>query len=241
MKVMIGCPIRDRAWILEDYLKSILNLKFPKEDIGLCFILNDSTDETEDMLIQFANQFINTYDYIRVIENNLNQIKDARIPSVRQQIYSTLSIQRNLLLQKAREEEADYLFSVDSDILFEPETLNKLIACDRDIVSAQIWNDIGGTYPNVMMYNDKGKLRHYKNFPRDEIFQCDMTGAIYLISKEVLQETDVEYQYHMLGEDIFFCERAQENGFEIWCNPLVKCKHIMTKEMLKDDDPKRML
>ena len=49
--IMIGCPVRDREWILPKYLDSIYALSYPKENICLCFIVNDSTDNTLERLL----------------------------------------------------------------------------------------------------------------------------------------------------------------------------------------------
>lgn len=223
--VMIGCPIRNRGWIAEKYLACIYNLNYPKTKIHLCFIVNDSTDNTLNILREFKKSKEEEYAGIDIVIKNFNQIPDARITTTRQKIYSSLAELRNILLEKVHGN--DYLFSVDSDILFEPDTLNKLLMHRKDIVSAQIWNDSSNTFPNVMIRKDSS-FRHYLEFPRDSIFKCDVTGAIYLISREVIN-AGVKYKYHHQGEDIAFCLSAQEKGFELWCDPTIKCRHIMHK------------
>jgi hypothetical protein len=59
-----------------------------------------------------------------------------------------------------------------------------------------------------------------------------------LVRREVLQAVGwpwFEYIYDKnggrTGEDIFFVNRVKECGFEIWVNPVIKCKHFHTKDI----------
>jgi len=224
---MLGCPVRNRDWILPKYLEHIYNLNFPKGNLSLCFIINDSTDKTFDLLIDFKRKNAREYGSILLVNMDLGQIEDKRTSAVRREIYKGLAELRNVLLDVANQENVDYLFSVDSDILVPQFALTSLILSKKDIVSGQIWNDPSKTFPNIMIKKD-GKYIHYKNFPRESLFPCDVTGAVYLLKKEVIQ--NVRYAFHPLGEDVAFCENAQEKGFSIWCNSAVTCEHILRSE-----------
>jgi len=229
--VMVGAPVRDRAWILPTYLEHIYNLNYDKKKIILCFVINDSRDASESIINKWLAEYGEEYSSTIVVHCNQGQIPDERTHYVREKIYHTLSIVRNKFLDTALRSRADYLFSVDSDILVQPETLNELLKSDKDIVAAQIWNDASKRYPNILMKNKAGTIRHYFDFPKNSLFKCDVTGAVYLISRRVL-EAGVRYGYHRQGEDITFCEDAKAKRFTIWANTSVCCDHIMNLAQL---------
>jgi glycosyltransferase involved in cell wall biosynthesis len=224
--VMIGAPIRNRAWILPQYLKHIYNLNYPKEQIILCFIINDSTDESLSILKQFQCDHSKEYKAIMIIFRTLNQVEDARVAHIRKQIYHSLAKLRNELLDIAKAMNVEYLFSIDSDILVPSDALTKLMNDDKDIVAAQIWNDVSKTFPNILLDDKHGSFRHYLKFPKKSLFRCDVTGAVYLLKKKVF---DTRYGYHNQGEDVAFCIDAKKKGFEIWADSNVYCDHLMSK------------
>lgn len=227
---MIGCPCRDRGWILPKYLEYIRSLDYPKDRIILCFIYNDSTDDTLNHLVRFQEKHQAEYKDIIIVVENHNQVKDERVHSIRLKIYDSLAKLRNSLLDFAVKMNVDYLFSVDSDILVPKNALQDLIDSNKPIVSAQIWNDLAGRYPNVLI--KKGdRIVHYLDFPKNSTFRCHTTGAVYLLDKDSFSRC--RYKFDKQGEDIGFCTNAEKLGIQVWCNSSVYCNHIMNQEKLK--------
>jgi len=226
--VMIGCPVRNRDWIIKKYLSHLMNLEYPKKKIALSFLVNDSEDNTLDEIEKFKKNNINKYKDIRIREINTGVIKDRRISNVRKEIYKHLALMRNDFLDMRVDE--DYVFSVDSDILISKKSLKKLIKSDKDIISALIWNNKKKTAPNIMKFDkrtDRGnKYVHIRDFEKG-IFQVDVTGACYLLKSKVSK--NIKYSWHFQGEDIGFCENAKKSGFEVWTNTSIECNHIMNK------------
>ena len=132
----------------------------------------------------------------------------------------------------------DYLFSVDSDIAFERDTLKKLLAHNKDIVS--------GLYiqrkPNqhiLEIYEDNG-TGGVRNMPYEklkdrglvQIMGCGF-GCV-LVKKEVLTAVGYpQFEYHSaidhantISEDNDFCGKARNKGFTIWADSTILCKHI---------------
>jgi glycosyltransferase involved in cell wall biosynthesis len=130
----------------------------------------------------------------------------------------------------------DYLFAVDYDMDFGPDTLRKLLDHDVDIVSglyrqrkdAEIYEAFipltAGSHMNLTsgMIDPNG------------LNKCSAVGlGCALIKKQVF--TDVGYPqfkyYHALemintkSEDVDFCEKATKAGYAIWLDPTVVCKH----------------
>jgi glycosyltransferase involved in cell wall biosynthesis len=109
-KVMIGCPVRNRAWILPAYLQSLEALDYPRERIIYCFIVNDCEDSTPDILGNFAHKYPGQ---VYLVENNGGNTPHQR----GQYSFKRLAYLRNLLLMEFLRSDCEYLFSVDSDIL----------------------------------------------------------------------------------------------------------------------------
>lgn len=228
--VVVGCPVRDRAWILPYYLEHISKLDYDTRRLIPCFVVNDSSDRTEEILRKWAYENSSRYSKVIIEVFNQGQIPDRRTQEVRNRIYHSLANVRNKFLEIACNNGADYVFSIDSDILVPPNALKDLLKHNKDIIAAQIWNDASKRYPNILI-DQNGVIRHYFNFPKNQLFRCDVTGAVYLISRKVVV-SGVKYGYHHQGEDIAFCKDAKAKGFEIYADSNIYCEHIMNQERL---------
>jgi FkbM family methyltransferase len=134
----------------------------------------------------------------------------------------------------------DYLFSVDHDITFPPDTLKKLLAHDKDLVSGvyrqrlepqmlEIYEPFGTRMTTEDLYA--------KNWNLVGIGGCGF-GCV-LVKKEVLVGVGYpQFEYHpaldhnnTISEDTDFCKKAMTKGFKLWCDPSVRCGHIGSTTM----------
>jgi len=222
-RVLIGCPVRNRGWILPRYLRSLLELEYPQHCIEYAFVVNDSTDDTLGILQEFARSSISP---VHITIKNMG----SRRPSSRGAYnIGNLAILRNILLQIFLSSECSHLFSVDSDILVTPDSLSALLRLNLPIVSLLVRNDhhLGdlGYYNISQLQGDH--YRPVQDFPRGGVIQVDCTGAAYLIQRGVI-EMGVRYYPHRQGEDVGFCEDARARGISIWCHTGVEGSHVMT-------------
>ncbi|NLO20976.1 MAG: glycosyltransferase [Syntrophomonadaceae bacterium] len=222
-KVMIGCPVRNRAWILPAYLQSLEALDYPRESISYCFIINDCDDSTPVILRDFAQKYPGQ---VVLVDNNAG----TRAYQRGQYSFKRLADLRNLLLMEFMRSDCDYLFSVDSDILVTPHSLTALMQNDCSIVSCLVCNGevIGDrSCYNVLYQSDRGHYLHIRNFPRDRLFRVDCTGAAYLIKRRVISQLGIRYSALAGAEDIGFCEAARQKGVHIYCDGRLECTHVM--------------
>ena len=156
--------------------------------------------------------------------------------------YSLVYIARDNIVKRFLENpDADYLWFVDSDIICERETLNAMIADDKDIVTAvyPFKMDIGGIVGidlelNSVQLNDivaEDAEGNYKGVIK-LIRRCGM--GCCLIKRKVFEDVMEKYNtcftpLQELGEDYTFCERARSLGYEIYLDGGIWCKHIGTK------------
>lgn len=131
----------------------------------------------------------------------------------------------------------DYLFSVDSDISFSPDTLIKLLRHDRDVVSGlYIQRKPGLHVLEVYEHNDRGGV---SNIPYEKIKGrglVEIAGCGFgctLVKAEVLRAIGYpQFEYHSaidhkhtVSEDVDFCRKARNKGFKIWADTDIQCNH----------------
>jgi hypothetical protein len=142
---------------------------------------------------------------------------------------------RYMLAKKLIECNNDYLFFWDSDQIPSQDAIAKMLELDKDIVGCPIPSRRGAKF--VAVFDEEG----------DRLSECDGTGevgavgmATTLIKRKVIDKMIGTYPnpfavYGQLNEkgvfvnyseDIMFCKRAIEQGFEVWCTDEVISKHI---------------
>jgi FkbM family methyltransferase len=132
----------------------------------------------------------------------------------------------------------DYLFSVDSDIAFAPDTLKKLLAHDRDVVSGlYIQRKPGQHILEIYEANDHGGVSNipYGKLKGRNLVEVQGCGfGCVLVKAEVMQSIGYpQFKYfsaldhrNTISEDVDFCKKALAKGFRIWADPTIKCRHI---------------
>lgn len=132
----------------------------------------------------------------------------------------------------------DYLFSVDSDIAFPPDTLKKLLAHDRDVVSGlYIQRKPGQHILEIYEANDHGGVSNipYGKLKGRNLVEVQGCGfGCVLVKAEVMRSIGYpQFKYYSaldhrntVSEDVDFCKKALAKGFRIWADPTIKCRHI---------------
>ena len=131
----------------------------------------------------------------------------------------------------------DYLFSVDHDIAFPPDTLKKLLAANKPVVSGVYRQRLENEQIIEIFDHD---LRHMpinmidKN-TLQEVGACGF-GCV-LVKKEVFLSIGYPHFVYKsaidhkdtFSEDLYFCKRAREEGHTIWCDGSIICDHYGQK------------
>lgn len=231
-RVLIGCPVRDREWILPRYLQCLSDLDYPQNQIEYAFIVNDSTDNTLRILQEFAHRSSSP------VHITVKDMANRHSSSRGAYNIDNLAILRNSLLKIFLSTKSSHLFSVDSDILVTPDSLKELIKLDLPVVSFLVRNDqhLGELgYYNISQLQG-GHYRPIQDFPRNSLIPVDCTGAGYLIQRWVIEEKGVRYHPHRQGEDIGFCEEARAKGIGIWCHTGLEGTHVMLKQDIQKNN-----
>lgn len=158
---------------------------------------------------------------------------------------------RNTLVRKAQSLKADWLFQIDPDETFD-ETIVRIAMRTADKERRSV---IVGVYANIGDHNEDGSVTlvdclyqemddgTYLNVvPESETepLKVDAAGTgLFLTHMSVFEK--LGYPWFMetyiqptggvvqfMNEDIAFCRKLREAGYEIWCDPLVQATHWKT-------------
>ena len=157
---------------------------------------------------------------------------------------------RNSILDRVRIHQPDYYFSLDSDILLEnPNTIEFLIAHIKngaDGVSPLMFMTPTGTmFPSVMTWRSETGDNAYRkeSYPLGSYFKSDVIMAAKMMSKDLYM--NVDYEVHHQGEDLGWCKKAAEKGYNLYSASYIYANHIMGPEMyeqyLKNGDDRYLI
>lgn len=162
------------------------------------------------------------------------------------QIGSLVYTSRNDLVQIAIKQGCDYIFWLDSDMMFPPDVLVRMFEDLKhgDIVSGLYFRRVAPFTPVIydkLDIDDTGC--HYtepKDIP-DGIFEVAGCGfGCVLMPTDIMLDVLEKYgspftPINGIGEDLSFCWRARQLGFKIVCDPDIPLghvgHHVITREL----------
>lgn len=140
----------------------------------------------------------------------------------------------------------DKLIWIDSDISWTPEDFLKLYESDKDIISGAYLFSNGEVvaYPKLLgqAYN-LNQIEEMKEPVKIEGcgfgFLAVKQGVFESLSRPWFQSTPIKYidkngteiEFMMMGEDLSWCKRVQDKGYEIWFDPTIKVLHHKTMKL----------
>lgn len=151
----------------------------------------------------------------------------------------TISENRNYIAYKTINSKADYLLTIDDDMTFEPDLLDRLLSNNKEIVGVAYHprSETG----EIIKYLDEVvfvKIEQSDDPKYKDTFECHATGTgIMLIKTEVFLKTPppwFAFEYHptgqcKLGEDWYFCREAKKAGYKVYTDPVPKVGHLGEK------------
>ena len=145
---------------------------------------------------------------------------------------SMIYVSRDRLAYRAIEEEFTHVLWLDSDMSFEKNIVDDLMWCGKDMVCGAFVSRKPPFSPCVYAsIQDPANMVKVKDFGT-EPFKVDGCGmACVLTSVKLLKAVYDKFGTCFLpterikGEDIAFCDRVHQAGYEIWCEPTVKPGH----------------
>lgn len=138
----------------------------------------------------------------------------------------------------------DYILWIDSDILFTPEHLDKLLSNNVDICGGVYLMEGGRNFSAIKHWDELvfQKQGHFDFLTPDDIskspklLEVSYSGFGFMLIKQGVFEK-IEYPwfgpiyttfgncYDFTSEDVSFCMKAKKSGFKIYIDPTVWVKH----------------
>lgn len=138
--------------------------------------------------------------------------------------------------------DADYVVWIDSDMVFSPEDVFRLVSHGEDVVSGFAAIDMDrtacgvfGTDPPSMGYHSVGGLDELETNDRG-LVEIDFAGMAFIAMRpKVFEDLDFPwfrtYSFELGGamincsEDTGFCQRIKGAGYRIWADPSIRIGH----------------
>ena len=236
-KILITAPVHQDAKIFREYLWSLNRLEIPEGyEIHKYFYLHNADN---------LKKFLQPNEY-EIFKDDTKIEESDRTHIWKQENFSAVSQMRTKALQKAREENFDYIFSVDSDVILHKNNLIELINDNKDIVAKMYWTIFDSNIPYLSMpncydyINEKGQ-RIFKNGMNNLKFlglhKIGVTGACTLIGKRIIDEPLIDYSpikifSYSKWEDYAFCIKAYSiiPDVSIYVDNIHSPKHLYRKE-----------
>ncbi|QQG38469.1 MAG: hypothetical protein HYS32_02575 [Candidatus Woesearchaeota archaeon] len=217
-KILVGAPIHEvKAYCYKDYCDILKKLTYKNYDILLAD--NSPTD------------------------NFMNLIKKEGIPVIKGPYFEgamdRIVASRNLIVEHLLNNDYDYFFSLEADVIPPIDAIERLLAHKKEIVSGLYFNFQilrEGRKPAPMAWFNPTNNEKEMYYLPDEIslgpqkliklFACGL-GCV-LIHKNVLKNIRFRHKYpeHSGFDDVWFCKDAREQGYEIYLDNSIKCEHI---------------
>lgn len=159
----------------------------------------------------------------------------------------TLMMQSGSLVYASRDtlatlsvtKEFDYVLWLDSDMVFKPDTLIRMMDTlqknDLDILTGLCFRRVPPYTPTLFdkleMDGDKCIHTEFDEIP-EELFEVGGCGfAAVLMKTDVFLDVSAKFGAMFTpigsnGEDASFCMRARECGYKIYCDPKIVIGHV---------------
>lgn len=155
-------------------------------------------------------------------------------------IGSLIYTSRDDIAREAIESEADFVMWFDSDMMFPPDTIQRLMVHlereDVDMVTGLYFRRVQPFTPvlfDKLEQKPEGGVE-WSNFTEigGELFEVGGCGfGCVLMSTDIFLAVQNKYNQMFTpmfgaGEDLSFCIRARQLGYRIWCDPTIPLGHI---------------
>lgn len=158
---------------------------------------------------------------------------DSRFRLGEQAIYTVAGTlifdQRQKLAEAALKERCDYVLWIDADMRFPKNTIERLLAHDKDIVGVNATTrtiPVKSTAKNLEIDMEKKENQWLSVSSKGKVGIEQVTAigcGVMLVKREVFENTPPPWFWFeqlpgekLLGEDVYFCVKAHDAGFETW-------------------------
>lgn len=141
-------------------------------------------------------------------------------------------VARNKICEEAIKSGASHVMFIDADMQFPAHAIEKLVKEGKDVIGGLYFRRQPPHLPTINELED-GKVVIPRKFQTDKPFKVwSVATGFMLISTKVLKKLEPPYFYfgkqkgQEIGEDVYFCRKVNDKGFEVWCDPTIPLGHV---------------
>ena len=230
-RLIVGCPIRNRHWILPTWRDHVLAAVAELERVTFDgFIFVAGRDDTRD--VDLVRSWPETLRVITVSEPPRPDVRDWTDLSR----YAVMVSLRNLLLGAVRDADPDLFLSLDSDMLLAPGALAGMLevfdAGDVAAVGGKAHMIGGGEDRNMPSFANAHGASYVRG-DTDQVIHPDVIMGIKLMDRRAF---NVDYRFDRHGEDIGWSLAAHEAGLRFGWDGRTTSKHVFDYQWLYKPD-----
>lgn len=246
-KILIGAPICQEPMVLSAFFMSLRRLEIPDCEVFYHFIDDNYHPMSKEFLSDFQNTLENVT--IELPSDNPDLVPYMNHMWTQDKIWKVAAY-KDSIIDRARREDFDYLFLIDSDLLLHPEAVAHLIGTGKDIIAEifwtkwaeksveqpQVWmSDVYNQYekqPGEKLTKEEEKIRTFAFFKKlrvPGVYKVGGLGACTLISKAAIEKGVSFKRIENLtfwGEDRHFCVRANAMGIDLFVDTQYPAYHV---------------
>ena len=257
-KILIGTPVRQKANILKEFLDSLERLNTSDLSVHYYFVDDNDSKDSSNLLKKFAqnnqNVIVKPSTEFTIKDNTDYVCNDTH--NWKKGLIEKIIVYKDAIIEEALNQNFDYLFFVDSDIVLNSDTIKHLMSLNKDIVSNVFWtawkpgDEIS---PQVWLQDESNyfirnwdveytkeekkqmKIDFVEQLKVPGLYEVGGLGACTLISKKAIK-AGVSFKLidnvSFWGEDRHFCIRAAALGFKLYVDTVMPAYHIYREEYL---------
>ena len=212
MKILVGCPTSEhKAYCLKEYLEGVKNIEHE-----IHFVLVDNS-ENEDY-------------YNKLKSLGVSVIRGKYLETARDRVIDS----RNILRKYFLDNNYDYFLSLEQDVVPPKDVIEKLLKHDKEITCGlyfYLGDDDKTLLPMVWVHHEGefAKRLNFNEVPENKLMETITCGlGCVLIKKNVLEKIKFRYDKEKSPwDDVWFCEDARKEGFKVYLDTGVRCKHYV--------------
>ncbi|AJS57248.1 glycosyltransferase family 2 protein [Paenibacillus sp. IHBB 10380] len=254
-KVLVGSPVYQKPEILEAFLNSLKKLNRDTISIDYMFV-DDNIDEKSSQLLAEFEREESTVHIVRGNEQGVYLCND-KSHYWDDSLMLKVANYKNSIINYAIENNYDYLFFVDSDLVLHPNLIEHLKKANKHIISEIFWSQWHNDRPfepNVWLFDeydlvpkrlgeelseqemDIRQMKFLNQLRIPGLYEVGGLGACTLISRAALVD-GVSFEpiknLTIHGEDRFFCIRAAVLGIDLFVDTHYPAYHIYRERDLE--------
>lgn len=230
VKILVGCPTADPyRYCTQQWIDAVKSLSYKGFDV---LLVDNSSSK----------------DYFNEFSKQVPMIKTERIENLRELV----ARDRNLIRDKILKENYDYFLSLEIDVIPPFDLIEKLLSHKKDIVSGVYYKDyeVNITKAGIPLRKaktilpllwkavDSENVRQLtsKEVEGNKLLEVAISGlGCLLIHRSVLEKVKfrVNLKESSACDDVWFCHDAIKQGFKIYADTSVKCKHLLKGKKIK--------